>query len=310
MPQCSAPPYARHGGADWRAHGSSWPLHETSEFRQVGRFVWHVQRTGSGPTMLLLHGTGAGTHSWAPLIKRLQDAFSLIAVDLPGHGFTVTPRGFTPSLPNMARALNELLKDLDLVPDIVVGHSAGAAIAIHMAATQADPAKMLFSINGALKPFPGLMRLIAPVTAKAAAFGGVASYFVSRNASGVSRVRNLVKSIGSDPDQVDIAPYSILLQSRGHIQGALQMMAHWDLSTILRDCRRLEMPISFIVGGSDQAVPPRVSEHAAGQAQRGTYLELPGLGHLAHEEAPDKVAALIRQNWDRDAADKERAQDA
>lgn len=310
MPKCSAPPYARHGGADWRTHGSSWPLNEVSEFRQVGRFVWHVQRTGVGPTILLLHGTGAGTHSWAPLLPCLQDAFDLIAVDLPGHGFTVTPQGFTPSLRNMSRALISLLDDLDLVPEIVVGHSAGAAIALSMAAMQPKPPRMLFSINGALKPFPGFMRMVAPMTAKAIAFGGVASYLVSRNASSFARVRNLVKSIGSDPDHIDIAPYSILLQNRGHIQGALRMMAHWDLSTILRDCRGLTVPTVFIAGDSDQAVPPSVSEDAARQVQHGIYLELPGLGHLAHEEAPDTVAQIVRQNWNNYLAKKESAQNA
>lgn len=297
MPQSTVAPYARHGGPDWRTNGTNWPNKEASEFWRAGGFVWHVQRTGSGPTMLLLHGTGAGTHSWAPMVAHLKQDFRLVAVDLPGHGFTGTPRGFRPSLPNVADALGALLKDLDLEPDIYVGHSAGAAIVLRMAAVQETAPRLLISLNGALEPFPGLMRMIAPITAKAAAFGGLASYLVSRNASGESRVRNLVRSVGSDPEKVDIAPYSVLLQSRGHIQGALRMMAHWDLSTIVRTYKKLDLPVTFIAGAKDRAVPPSVSRQAAGQALRGTYLKLPDLGHLAHEEAPEIVATLIQEEW-------------
>ena len=62
--------------------------------------------------MLLLHGTGAATHSWRGLAPLLATHFTLIAPDLPGHGFTQTPSDPGLSLPGMARLVAALLAEL------------------------------------------------------------------------------------------------------------------------------------------------------------------------------------------------------
>ena len=226
MPEIEAPSSTPRDAPRWSDRSANWPGAKRSQFWRVGRFVWHVQRSGTGPKVLFLHGTGAASHSWAPLIAEIDDAFETIRIDLPGHGFTQSPRGFQPSLPNISKAVAELCSDMDLLPDIIVGHSAGAAIAIRLATkTQIKP-RLLISVNGALQPFEGMMKLIAPATAKLAVFGGIAARMVSRNSTSDARVRRLVKGVGSDPDQIDTTCYSALLRTPGHVQGALKMMAH------------------------------------------------------------------------------------
>ncbi|MEM1148235.1 MAG: alpha/beta fold hydrolase BchO [Pseudomonadota bacterium] len=299
MPKRVDPPRARYGDPNWETDGANWPRSADSVFYRVGGFVWHVQQTGTGPTAVLLHGTGAGTHSWAPMIPKLADRLTLITVDLPGHGFTQSPRAFRPSLPNMCRALQALFAELKLQPDLIIGHSAGAAIAIHLVARHRQAPSLLVSINGALKPFDGMMRTLAPTIAKVVSFGGLAARLVSRTSSGDDGVRKLIQNTGSDPERVPISPYAKLLRRRGHIQGALQMMAHWDLTYILEDCSKLSMPIVFIAAEGDKAVPSEVSRHATRQAAFGTYFELPSLGHLAHEEDPARVAEIILNALDR-----------
>ena len=69
-----------------------WPNRESSRFVDCDGLRWHVQRAGRGPDLLLLHGTGSATHSWAGLLPRLATRFRVIAPDLPGHGFTPAPR--------------------------------------------------------------------------------------------------------------------------------------------------------------------------------------------------------------------------
>ena len=299
MPQRIDPPPARTGDPDWRTDGRTWPNRDASTFWQVDGFTWHVQKRGSGPTLLLLHGTGAGTHSWSALVDCLQDSFETISVDLPGHGFTQSPKGFRPTLQNVRRALAALLSEMDVEPSCLLGHSAGAAVAISLATHCAIEPCLLVSINGALQPFDGMMRTIAPFTARAATFGGLAAWMVSRSSSGPERIGNLVASIGSDPQKVDLERYSILLGRHGHIQGALRMMANWDLTSMREDCRRLDVPVLFIAGESDRAVDSSVSLRAAGRTSKGTYLGFRGLGHLAHEESPKAIAEAIVEEWDR-----------
>lgn len=299
VPRLERPPQARHGDPNWAQDGRDWPHRADSEFWQVGSTIWHVQRRGAGPQVLLLHGTGAATHSWAPLIDQFGDRFETISIDLPGHGFTQMRRRFQPSLPNMSAAVIELLKAMQISPAMIIGHSAGAAIALHMLPRLDKDPEALVCINGAFEPFDGAMQFVAPIAAKAATFGGLAAWMVSRNSANVAGVRRLVSNIGSNPDRVNPQPYSVLLQNRGHVQGALRMMAHWDLRSLLSERARVRVPILFLAGARDKAVPPAVSERAAGRMQAGTYFEFQDLGHLAHEEAPDLVAAAIVDHWDR-----------
>ncbi|MEL4403125.1 alpha/beta fold hydrolase, partial [Shewanella algae] len=82
-----------------------WPNRDSSRFVEAGGLVWHVQQMGSGPPILLLHGTGAATHSWRGVMPLLARDFTVIAPDLPGHGFTRgRPRGGL-TLPGMAGAV-------------------------------------------------------------------------------------------------------------------------------------------------------------------------------------------------------------
>ena len=109
-----------------------------------------------GPALLLLHGTGAATHSWRGLLPLLAQHFSVVAPDLPGHGFTQSPPPHRLSLPGMAADLGALLRKLDVKPEIVVGHSAGAAILARMCLDGRIAPRLLVSLNGAFMPFGGV----------------------------------------------------------------------------------------------------------------------------------------------------------
>ena len=75
-------------GPRWEREGRDWPNRTYSRFVQAARLRWHVQLMGDGPALLLLHGTGAATHSWRALAPLLAERFTVVAPDLPGHGFT------------------------------------------------------------------------------------------------------------------------------------------------------------------------------------------------------------------------------
>lgn len=118
----------------WDREGRGWPNREASRSVTASGLRWHVQRMGEGPVLLLAHGTAAATHSWRALMPLLARRFTVVAPDLPGHGFTAPPpssAGLTP--PGMAGLLGELLKALEVSPALVAGHSAGAAVLVRMA---------------------------------------------------------------------------------------------------------------------------------------------------------------------------------
>ena len=107
-----------------------WPLASHSRIVRADGVAFHIQEMGAGPPILLIHGTGASTHSFSALMPLLAQHAHVLAVDLPGHGYSETTRSDVFTLPAMAQALGALLKTLDFNPAIAIGHSAGAAIRV------------------------------------------------------------------------------------------------------------------------------------------------------------------------------------
>ena len=69
-------------------------------------------RIDPAPLALLLHGTGASSHSWYPMLPWLRPHFDLLLIDLPGHAYTGMPSAWQASLPGMAQAVKALLDAL------------------------------------------------------------------------------------------------------------------------------------------------------------------------------------------------------
>lgn len=280
----------------WAVEGRDWPNAEHSQFIDTGRVRWHVQQLGSGPTMLLLHGTGAATHSWRALAPLLAEHFTVIAPDLPGHGFTRgRPLGGM-TMTAMARGVAELQVALRASYDIIVGHSAGAAIAARMTLDGLAEPRAIVGLDAALLPFPGLAAKLFPAMAKLLFINPLAPRIFARLArSNDETARFLKRSTGSQIDGAGIAQYQRLLSTTGHVAGALTMMADWDLATLQRDLPRLQTPLLLVHGADDAAIPLTSAQRAADLVADGRVIPLAGLGHLAHEERPAEVAAIIRQ---------------
>jgi magnesium chelatase accessory protein len=282
-------------GPRWSVEGRDWPNRAHSRFVDAGGLRWHVQQLGEGPVMLLLHGTGAATHSWRDLAPLLASDFTIVAPDLPGHGFTTGRPAGGLTMPAMARAIGDLLDALALRPQIIVGHSAGAAIAVRMALDRlADPGAIV-GLAAALLPFPGFGAALFPTLARLLFVNPFAPHlFAGIARSGGETARFLLRSTGSRIDAAGIACYERLFGCPGHCAGALAMMADWDLDHLARDLPRLAAPLRLIHGEADRAIPLARAREAAALVADGQLTVLPGLGHLAHEERPAEVAAIVR----------------
>ncbi|MEQ9505160.1 MAG: alpha/beta fold hydrolase [Hyphomonas sp.] len=280
-------------GLDWTTEGADWPNRDVSRFVEAGGYRWHIQRAGQGESLLLLHGTGASTHSWAGLLPALARQFDVLAMDLPGHGFTVPVGRLDASLPGMVRSLNALLAAEQFHPACIVGHSAGAAIALKMAPQLGSPLRHVIALNGALKPFGGPAALIAPMMAKALAINPIAYHALAKGGRDPERVARLIEGTGSRPGPDYLRNYSRLFGAPRHVSGTLTMMANWDVSGVLPGFARAGLGLHQIVGLNDRAVAPEDAADIARRYKSFTLERLTGLGHLAHEEDAERVAASI-----------------
>ncbi len=277
---------------DFAVAGADWPNRDASRFVSAGGQRWHVQMMGQGPILLLIHGTAASTHSWRDLMAPLARHFTVVAPDLPSHGFTSAPPNRQLSLAGMASLLTGLLAALGVKPMLAVGHSAGAAVLVRMTIDGQIAPAGLVSINGALLPFPGIAGHIFPAMAKLIYLNPLTPRLFS-SAATPAKVARLIEDTGSRIDARGLDLYARLMAHPRHVAGALGMMANWDLHGLERDLPKLRAPLLVIAGECDRAVPPLEALKLKRMVPDSDVRIIPRLGHLAHEEQPDAILAEI-----------------
>ena len=264
-----------------------------SRFVDAGGLRWHVQVMGKGPVILLLHGTGAATHSWRGLMPLLAKHFTVVAPDLPGHGFTSTPRDAEMSLPHMAKGITALLAALDFKPAVIAGNSAGAAIAVRIQ-IDCKYTGPLIAINGALMAFTGIAGQVFPKLAKLLFVNPLIPRMFALQGQSHMMVKSFIEnSTGSKIDDHGVGFYKRLLACSGHCAAPLAMMAHWDLERLKQDYPCLTSPLLLLHGENDRAIPPADGVKIKALIPHAIVQNLSGLGHIAHEEDPIRIAAII-----------------
>ena len=242
------------------------------------------------PVILLLHGAGGAGHSFRALAPLLQDRFHVIIPDLPGQGFTrAGARRF--GLDTMAEDLLTLCQTMGIAPAIVLGHSAGAAIALRLA--EMMPLRAVVGINAALGTFDGAAGVMFPLLARILAVTPFIPHVVARLWGNPQTVSKLLTSTGSPLDAEGQAQYLTLVRDAAHVDGTLGMMAQWRLEGLMARLPELATPTLLIASDKDNAVPASVSREAATHMPAVTYAEIAGYGHLVHEEAAGAVAAVL-----------------
>jgi magnesium chelatase accessory protein len=269
--------------------GRNWPNREASRFVTAAGIDWHVQIAGTGPVLLMVHGTGASTHSFAGLVPILSDRFTLLSFDLPGHAFTSPAPGGRITLPRMAEVVSQLVAAVGLSPSMAIGHSAGAAILLRMTLDGRLGPIPVISLNGALSGFRGVIgRTFSPL-AKLLAINPLVPQLFAWRASDPAVLARLLGQTGSAVPSADAAAYARLARDPDHVAAALAMMAGWNLDPLIR----VAAPVVLVAGGRDGMVPPDQVFEAAERIPHSEVVLLRRLGHLAHEEDPAAVARIV-----------------
>ncbi len=286
---------------DWARDGADWPHRCASRFVSVGARTMHVQTFGSGPLIALLHGAGASVHTWRGLAPLLAERHRVIAMDLPGHGFSTGHSAQDLSLPGMARTVAALFETLGESPRYMIGHSAGGAVAVRLALDGLAAPHAIIGLNAALLPFAGAAGRLFPGIARALFFNPFAASLAAASATPRS-VARLIASTGSTLDAEGVALYARLLRSADHVQGVMGMMAHWDLDALRAELAGLACQLVLVVAAGDKAVPSAQARQVCRLVRSCRIVPEPGLGHLAHEEAPERIARTITAELAREDA--------
>ena len=274
------------------------PNQEMSYFLDSQYHRWHIQfreaKQGgkAKKTLLFIHGLGSSTITWRDILPLFSD-YRVVALDLPGHGFTKLKTSHRSSLTKITTDIGEMLSSEKITPDGIIGHSSGAAIALKLASLFKKDTKFVASINGSFENFIGLAGIFFPLFAKLLAVTPFSGQLFSNINKRKTQVKKLLEMTGSQLDKVGTDLYSKLISDPKHVSGTIDMMAQWNHEDLLPHLDDFSVPCLFITGDNDKIVHPDVSERMSKKIKGSSRINLIGLGHLMHEENPKKIFEIL-----------------
>ncbi len=277
---------------------TGWPLADHSRYVRSRPHDWYVTDMGKGPLLLFLHGAGGSTHTWRDILPLLATDYRVVAIDLPGQGFTRAGTLTRCGLSAMTEDIAALCAQETFEPAALIGHSAGAAIALALSQTLSGPPPVI-GINPALAHFEGIAGWLFPMLAKLLSLNPFTATIFTMGPNPMRRAERLIAGTGSTVDATGLNCYADLISDRAHAQATLQMMTQWHIDPLLAQLPEIAAPVLFITGDNDKAVPPKTSQNAAASMTNAEVISLQRLGHLAHEEAPVQTVKLIRAFLDK-----------
>jgi pimeloyl-ACP methyl ester carboxylesterase len=249
---------------------------------------------GHGPPLVLLHGLGSSRSVWRPVVPVLAQAFTVIAVDLPGHGDSPPlPPGADASPAGLAGSVAALLDSLGpqtLGPVDVVGSSLGGWVALELA--RQGRARSVT----ALAPAGFWRGDVVPVVAHVNRWAARA---LAPVASPLLKVRPL-RAIGfwsASADAADMDPDLALDAVRAHA-GARGWAA--ALAAVHgRQCDATDIPstvpVTIVWGDRDRILPASAFELRDGAPVHARWVRLSRCGHVPMWDQPGPTVELIRQ---------------
>jgi pimeloyl-ACP methyl ester carboxylesterase len=243
-----------------------------------GGVVLSFDDEGSGdPPLVFLHPWAGNRSFFAAQVERFLPTYRCLAVDLKGHGDSGAPAdGY--SMAELADDVAWLCGQVGVSGAVVVGHSMGGIVAVHLAAAHAALVRGVVVLDSPLMPPPGFVELVPPLLEgmRGPDFRDVTRAFQGQFAG------------FADDSERREALLDTLVAGEQHVKvSTLEHVFGDDNEAAVRACRA---PILYVGSGMGFADLERLKTAAGGQFEATTVT---GAGHFIQLEVPDQVNDAI-----------------
>jgi pimeloyl-ACP methyl ester carboxylesterase len=250
-------------------------------------------KTGSGPTVLFVHGITTYSFIWSEFIEHFQEKFEVIAIDLLGCGLSDKPLDVSYAIKNHAILIKTFLDKLGIKKLHFVGHDLGGGIG--QIFTVRNPEMILTStfINTVAYDFWPVQPIIAMKTpiirqmAMATLDLGMFKLIVKRGVYHKERITSELMQFFQAPMKESAGRKAFL-----HFAECLD---NTNLMEISDDLKKIKTPVQIIRGDDDVYLSASISKKLHSEIAHSQLHIIPNAGHFIHFDEAEKVIGLLAE---------------
>lgn len=258
------------------------------------RVHYRDQGKRDGPVLVMVHGFSANLETWEPWVQRLGSEYRIISLDLPGHGLTRAPEGYTITRTGFTDVVDETTRKLGVDKFVLIGNSMGGGVTWGYALAHQDRLNGIVLVDAGGWPRDANAKDDGPVAFK-----------ILRNPVGRMLVRDLDASAMTkaglrdafepNPDLATpemVTRYVEMARAPGHKDIILGMMSGGPPDYATKEkLAAIKVPTLVMHGDTDRLIPVGDAARFGDAIPGSTVIIYPKTGHIPMEQVADKSAA-------------------
>jgi len=262
-----------------------------SQFVRVGNQLVHVEQSGQGEPVVLLHGFGASTYSWRKVIPALGASHRVIAIDLNGFGYTERPKDLASyTREGQIAMILGVMDALGIDRAHIVGHSYGGGLSLLLATIHPERFRTLVLVDSSAPTYPDDRR------SRLASVRPFANLFLRAVALRPAMVRRSLRASVYDGSLVTPGLVQAYLDSVS-IEGAEDAFYGLTVPRVVPGPRvrldQIRVPTLAIWGAEDRLIPLASSRRSVAHIPGSEFVVIEHCGHLPMEEKPEELLAAL-----------------
>ena len=275
------------------AYTNSWQTNGTVKFLSIASGDIRYLDLGQGQPLLLIHTLRTQLDYFQKVIPLLADEYRILAIDLPGHGYSSIPTEAPFDEPFFRKSVIEFIEQMNLRNLILVGESIGGVLALTVGASLPDRINHIFAFN----PYDYGDKFGGGI--RRGRYGFIIGLFAlfGRFTYEIAPALKLVLSGGLvEPTKLPQSLFSEFVRvgnQKGYRQAEYLLYKYWRSWL---DAKRLydevKAPVTLVDSEQDWSYPQEREDrkkHLSG----AKFFVIPAAGHFSALEAPKRFAEII-----------------
>jgi len=255
----------------------------SSQFLDFEGMPLHYKDEGSGPPLVLIHGTGSSLHTWDGWCEELVSQFRVVRLDLPGYGLTGPHPDGDYRVDWYVDFLARWMDAMQIPRCHLAGNSLGGHIAWRFALRYPDRVDKLVLIDASGYPGP------VPMIFKLMRTPVIGRILVRCTPNWL--YRRQLEQVYADDQKITpelVRRYAHLIRREGN-RDAMFRRFHSDHTLIYERIEEIRHPTLILWGAKDTWVPPAHGKRFQRDLDNGHLILYPNLGHVPMEEDPSQT---------------------